>query len=209
MKFTLAIGIFLFIIFSFSSEARSKKDNVSCGIVYNKPLTNAYGPFDYTNPKHHDHLPVVLEAHFTPSVERLTGGNTGTIMGDINYTLHAIPNYHRALYAVGKLQRRKGKLRDIFYSAECYFKRAIYFQPRDEVSKMLFAMHLHLTGSYKQAKALYQQALAIRPRGAELNYNYGLLLVDMEQYQQAKKAAKIAYRKGYPLQGLKKKLANY
>jgi len=181
----------------------------TCGITQGQPLTNAYGPYDFTNPQHKSKLPIVIGAHFTQEVERLIRGSTGTVQGDINYTLKAIPNYHRALHAIAKYQRFGFKMDKRYYNAECYFRRAIHFQPRDDVSKMLFAIHLHMTNKLKQAKSQYEQALRLRPKGAELNYNYGLLLLDLKLYQQAKKAAAIAYNKGYPLQGLKNKLAKH
>ncbi|WP_019674634.1 tetratricopeptide repeat protein [Arsukibacterium perlucidum] len=188
----------------------NRYDNNTCDIVPGQPLTNAYGPFDATNPAHADKLPVVLRVHFTPDVERLVSGATGSIMGDINYTLKAIPNYHRALAAIGKYQRSENiKLaqRDNFYTADCYFLRAIYFQPADAIARMLFAMHLHLTGRLEEAVQEYNRALLIAPDYSELHYNFGLLLLELKRYDEALAFANKAYAKGFPLPGLKNKLA--
>ncbi len=208
MKFKLFF-ILIILILNALPAVSAARNNLTCGIKAGVKLTNGYGPYDATNPAYRKNVRIVTKAHFTPNVERLISGKTASIIVDIDYTLRAIPNYHRALYAVAKYQRLKPKLRHKYYSAECYFKRAIYFQPKDDISRMLYGMHLHLTGKYNQAKNIYQQALILRPDGAELNYNYGLLLIDMKQFKLAKQAAAIAYNKGYPLQGLKKKLASH
>ena len=205
--------IILQLCFWLAGAALAQRNNVSCGIIHGQPLTNAYGPFDFTKASDQNKLPIVLGAHFTPEVERLIRGRTGPIMGDIDYTLRAIPNYHRALYAMAKYQRSPRSKSSTsafshrFYTAECYFKRAIYFQPKDATSRMLYAMHLQQLNQYQAAFDLYQQALKLTPKAAELNYNYGLLLVKMKKYKLAKKAAAIAYKKGYPLPGLRNKLA--
>lgn len=188
----------------------NRYDNSTCDIIPGQPLTNAYGPFDATNPAHADKLPVVLRVHFTPAVERLVSGATGSILGDINYTLKAIPNYHRALAAMAKYQRRENiKLaqHDNYYTADCYFLRAIYFQPADATARMLFAIHLHLTGRLEEAAQEYGRALSIAPDYSELHYNFGLLLMELKRYDEALVYANKAYEKGFPLPGLKNKLA--
>lgn len=209
-------SIFLYIascvlLFSFSFPAIANRyNNNTCDIIPGQPLTNAYGPFSATNPAHADKLPIVLGAHFPPEVERLIRGSRGSIMGDLNYTLRAIPNYHRALAAMAKYQRlRQLKLapQDEYYTADCYFHRAVYFQPDDVTARMLFAIHLHLTGRLDDAQKQYMLALAYGPDYSELHYNYGLLLVEMGRYDDALNHANKAYAKGFPLPGLKNKLA--
>jgi len=109
------------------------RDNNTCGITLGQPLSNAYGPFDFTNPQHAARIPVVLGAHFTKNIEQLVSGNTDSIDAEIDYTLRAIPNYHRALYSISKFERkmlRRSQQEKVYtptyYSADCYFKRAIY-----------------------------------------------------------------------------------
>src|SRR6478609_9127069 len=79
------------------------------------PLKIGFGPFDYRAEKHkfvtgieagdgNQHraiLNMVEGAHFKPEIEALLYGKTrdATPGGDIAYTLHAIPNHHRALIA--------------------------------------------------------------------------------------------------------------
>jgi len=197
----------LFLIFNATVVNAITYNNTTCGIASPEPLRNAYGPYDYTNPSHQSRLPIVIGAHFKKSVQRLTPGTNHS--GDLSYTLRAIPNYHPALYAISQYEQQNKLLHHKSYTADCFFRRAIYFQPKDSTSQMLFAMHLQATKRMKLARQYYESALKISPTAAELNYNYGLFMVGQGHIKQARKAAKIAYKMGYPLQGLKKKLANY
>lgn len=71
-------------------------------------LANAYGPFDYTNPEHRSkNLGVVERFHFTLEVESLIRGKSSYIWGDLDYTLRAFPNHHRALYAFARYEIRE------------------------------------------------------------------------------------------------------
>lgn len=188
-----------------------KKNNMTCGIRYGFPLTNAYGPIDYTDPSAHPHTKIVLDVHFTPDVERLISGAAGYLAADIDYTLRAIPNYHRALYAMSKYERALGHVPNTAhaYSAECYFKRAIYFQPKDALSHMLYGMHLHSIKKFKKAEVQYKKAIVLDELNAEINYNIGLLYLDMGDLEKAKIYSKKAYNAGYPLKGLHNKLQKY
>jgi len=192
----------------------AERDNRTCGIIPGQPLTNGYGPYDFTNPSHQEKLPIVLSAHFRPNVERLIRGVTNTtVHGDLDYTLRAIPNYHRALYAASKLQQRE--LRQLkrgeqykprSYTAECWFTRAIYFQPKDATTRMLFAMHLQASNKQDEAEGMYEQALSLDGTHTELHYNAGLFYLSVNKIEKAKHHANIAYQQGYPLEGLKNKL---
>lgn len=209
MKRVKSTSLILVLVTLATFRSYAERDNINCGIVYGQPLTNAYGPYDATNPAHADKLPIVLGAHFTKDVEQLIKGNAGSIISDIDYTLRAIPNYHRALAAMAKYQRREKLIpKEInkYYSADCYFRRAVYFAPADATSRMLFAMHLQLTDRKEMADAQYKHALTQAPDYTELQYNYALLLLDLKRYDEAVELANKAYAKGFPLPGLKKKL---
>jgi len=188
-----------------TSVHATKYNNTTCGITPPSPITNAYGPYDYTNPAHKGKIPIVLGAHFTQEIQRLSPGKDHS--GDLAYTLRAIPNYHPALYAISQYSVQNKLNTNRSYTADCFFRRAIYFQPKDSTTRMLFAMHLQSLGRVKLAREYYESALKISPNAAELNYNYGLFMLEHGFLKQAKKAAAIAYKKGYPLQGLKIKLA--
>ncbi|MBK8750328.1 MAG: tetratricopeptide repeat protein [Candidatus Competibacteraceae bacterium] len=184
-------------------------------------ISNAYGPFDYTDPEHHEKkLPVVEHFHFTPEVESLIRGKSGHIWGDLDYTLRAFPNHHRALYAFVRYElreRKKSQQENKPYkpqmaeggypmTAECYFDRAIRWRPNDPTVRLLHGLFLHLSGNLEQALAEYEISERMQPNSADLQYNLGLLYFDKKQYVLAKEHAKKAYQLGYPLPGLRKKL---
>src|SRR5690606_25221127 len=77
------------------------------GALYCGELKGGYGPFDYIN-RHslQEQLTVVESFHFTYDVENLIKGQSGSIAGDLNYTLHAWPNHHRALVSLVRLSIR-------------------------------------------------------------------------------------------------------
>lgn len=187
-------------------------------------LANAYGPFDYANPEHYkNNLPVVETHHFTAEVEsliRAKSGYIGGVWGDLDYTLRAFPNHHRALYAFVRYEireREKAKAKGETYqppssddfpkTAECYFDRAIRWRPNDPDVRLVYGIHLQLTGHLDKALQQYQLSEKLRPNSADLNYNMGLLYFDMKKYDLAKQYARKAYQLGYPLPGLRKKLA--
>jgi tetratricopeptide (TPR) repeat protein len=205
------IFLTVFICLSFSVKA-NKIDNQTCGIAAGKPLTSGvFGPYDYRDPtERQQRLSIVEGAHFTREVETLMGGAngaTGGLADDIHYTLRKFPNHHRALNAMGRLQRRQ-KI-DTFksYQMHCYFARAKYFSPTDATVLMLEGMHYHLLKDYNKANASYQKAVTLDPEHAEIQYNYGLLLFDMGRYGEARTFADKALANNYPMRGLQNRLS--
>jgi predicted Zn-dependent protease len=173
-------------------------------------LQNSFGPFDYRDPAARgEPLRLVESAHFGPSVESLTKGQTGAVIGDLDYTLRAFPNHHRALNSVAKYELRGGNawINPAVRSAQCYFERAIAFRGDDQVVRMLYANFLVKSGRTTEGRAQYEEALRISPNDAEVNYNAGLFFVSQGEIDRAKKHAAVAYAAGYPLPGLRKKLA--
>lgn len=187
-----------------------ERDNVNCGIVWGQPLTNGYGPYDATLPENQSKLPIVLTAHFTRPVELLIRGNTTVDpLPDIDYTLRAIPNYHAALNSVMNYELRgTGKLigDPRYYTVDCYFKRAIYLQPNDYKSNLLYATYLHRKKQFDVARSYYEIAIKLNEKSAEAHYNFGLLLFTLGEFDAAYKHAQIAYDAGMSVPGLKRKL---
>jgi uncharacterized protein (TIGR02996 family) len=172
-------------------------------------LKNPYGPFDYRDPfARAERIPIVDSAHFTPNVERLVKGASGALNHDLDYTLRAVPNHHRALDAVSRYGLQGGRLSNSSIpTVDCYFQRAIAFRPDDETVRMLYANYLVKRGDRTRAIEQYEEALRIAPTAAEVNYNAGLFFLGDGQIERARELAKVAYEAGYPLPGLRNKLA--
>lgn len=178
-----------------------------------KGLAQGYGPFDYTNPAHvKNNLQIVERFHFTPEVERLVSGKSGFLLSDLDYTIRAFPNHHRALFALIRFvtdesikRERAGKL---LSEPECYLQRALTMKPKDGKVHLLYGIYLHKLGKLPEAEPYYRNAVKYMPRSAEAHYNLGLLLVDMDRFGDAVPVAKQAYQYGYPLGGLRRRLAD-
>jgi tetratricopeptide (TPR) repeat protein len=181
------------------------EDVAGCG-----NLANAFGPFDYRDPENRgEQLYLVEMAHFTEKVESLAGGNTGTVIGDIDYTLRAFPNHHRALGSVARYALRGAKVwaNPYVQSADCYFLRAVAFAPDDELVRVLFANYLAKTGQSDKARREYEVALNLAPENPEICYNAALFFLDVGETSRAQQLANIAYSSGYPLPGLRSRLS--
>ena len=102
MKPTLILRLALALCAVYPLGASAESLPPGCG-----QLGNAYGPFDYRT--HKKELEIVEGEHFTPEVERLERGNRSGVNpgGDIDYTLRASPNHHRALKAMMDLSRKE------------------------------------------------------------------------------------------------------
>ncbi len=173
-------------------------------------LANAYGPFDYRNAAAHQHdIPLVEKFHFTPQVEFLIHGSTGSVLGDLDYTLRAIPNHPRALAAMARYALQGGRFPPTarIPNAECYFLRALAFTPDDPTVHEIYADFLYKLHRNAQAKQQYEAALRIAPGSAEINYNAGLFFLDLGDVKRAKQLANIAYAAGFPLPGLRNRIA--
>lgn len=178
-------------------------------------LKNEYGPYDYTNPQHRiNYLPIVERFHFDIGVESLKGllgveFSEATLGGDIEYTLRAFPNHHRALYAMMRyyLAKVPEGAPKMIYTPECWFDRATRFAKDDSTAVMLQGIYYQKIDNFELAKASYEQALAMEPDSAEIHYNSGLLYIELGDLERANLHATRAYELGHPLPGLRNKLA--
>ncbi len=169
-------------------------------------LQNAYGPYDYRVDK--DRLGIVEGAHFTAEVESLRSGRSGYIGGDIDYTLRAFPNHPRALMAMMRLGEREHaeRLRGAHYSVRCYFERAVRFRPNDATARMIYGTYLARHGKNTEALEQLEAASGYAGDDANVHYNLGLVYFSLGKYDEALSHAQTAYRRGFPLPGLKDKL---
>ena len=216
------VGALLFLLAVGAARAQD------CGYPNDQP--GRFGPHDYRDPTKDHERYLVDGAHFPTYLEELAiygfSSHRSTIQeaespqmigGNIDYTLYAFPNHTRAMYAMGvwHLKQREQdpvKFRDLLNSirmrtAECYFERAIMFVPNDAMVHLAYGAFLHKAGDLKKAAAEYQRTIELMPDMAEAHYNLGLLYVDLGDYAKARAEADIAYGAGYPLNGLRNKLA--
>ena len=173
-----------------------------CGMVY----TEHYGPYDYRTQR--GELKIVEDFHFTQRVERLQGGQSGYIGGDLNYTLKAGPNHHRALVALMRwVEKNKSEKTDgMGYTAECYFDRAIRYRPDDTVVRALYAEFLHKRK--RNADGIKQLDVGVFYAGesAFSHYNLGLVYLELGAHDKALRQAQRAMALGFPRTGLKDEL---
>ena len=175
-----------------------------------------YGPYDYVSEK--SKLEVIEAYHFTPQVERLIRPKSGTIDNNIDYTLRAVPNHHRALWAKARLYLRrinredrdawlaKERTQEGYAPPECYFQRAKAFNPLDGVVPSIFGIYLHQRGNLEKALTEYKIAEELAPSYPELIYNIGLLYLDLGNVSAAQEYSKRANSLGYPLTGLQRRI---
>jgi len=169
-------------------------------------LQNSYGPFDYRTDK--KKLTVVESFHFTADVEMLRHGATGSLGSDLDYTLRAFPNHHRALNAMANLalKSRSDKPHGARYTVDCYFERALRFASDDGLVRIIYGVYLSRIHRDRDAVRMFEQAKTYEPRNPNLYYNLGLTYFDLKDYANALKNAREAYRLGSPLPGLREKL---
>lgn len=187
------------------SQAVAQSNTGNCG-----SLDNHFGPYDYTNRSHRSqHLALVEKHHFPDRLFQLKGAGDGGSMGlDIDYTLRAFPNHHRALDAMSRLSIREGRPspRHANYTIDCYFERAMRWRPNDAVVYLVRGIHLQRAGRLDDAIARLRQGIERAPNHPEIHYNLGLFLAQKGDYAGARRHARIAYRLGYPLPGLRNRL---
>lgn len=167
------------------------------------------GPFDYTNAQR-AHLTLVESHHFTKQVEQLQHGVTSSIGADLDFTLRAYPNHHRALETLSRLTLRDKTPKPIGarHTTLCYFERAIRFKPDDPMVRMVFSNHLLKINKVDLALEQLLHAHHLEPENPLTAYNLGLIYLKQRNFERAVFYAKKAYAQDFPLQGLKRQLVS-
>jgi len=146
-----------------------------------------YGPFDYRTERGNA-FQLVQGAHFTPEVEALIRGKSTFTPGpDIDYTLRAFPNHHRALLAMirlGELQKTP-KPNGSRYSVECWLERAIRFRPDDSIVRMVYSSYLNKNTRLPEATYQLEMATTYAKDNGFSHYNIGLHYFDLKNYDKA------------------------
>jgi len=183
-----------------ATAANAQTDSLLCG-----SLENAYGPFDYrTASAEQKHL--VERAHFTPQVETLRRGSTGAQPGgDIDYTLRVFPNHPRALYAMTRLGKLKETTRPYGaqYPVECYYERAVRFQPNDPYVRALYAIFLIEHRRIDEGRLQLERAEDTASSDPQIAYNLGLAYFQLRDYERSRHFAQQAYAAGISLPALR------
>lgn len=177
--------------------------NNPCGLIY----TKHYGPFDYRVVT--GKFTLVERWHFTPNVEALVRGESSNCLAcDINYTLIASPNHTRALVAMERLSERthKDQPDGAEFPMECYYDRALRFQPDDTVVRGLYALFLHKHSRNKEAINQLDKAALFVGDNAFSHYNIGLVYFEIRDYKKALIEAHTARNLGCDLKKLEELL---
>ena len=185
-------------------SAFAQNQGSNCG-----SLENGFGPFDYRAERgktdgsgtHEYKLHLVESTHFTVPVEALTRGNKAVDPGpDIDYTLRAFPNHHRALMAVMRLGERTKPRRPVGlrYDYDCYLERAVRFAPDDPIARMIYATHLGKVGRQAEAVGHLDYATTLAADSPFTHYNLGLIFHDLKMYDKSLARAHRAIELGFP-----------
>lgn len=176
--------------------------NESCG-----SLQNHFGPWDFrrTTPAGRA---LVENAHFTPGVEALTRGMTGPFGGDIAYTLRVYPNHPRALQAMERLveKEKANPPKDAKYTIECYYERALRYQPDDHVVRLLFVNFLLKRNQPDPARPHIEYVVNTTADNPFAQFNAGMLYFDMQDYERALIQAHRAMALGFSRTDLRDRL---
>jgi len=170
-------------------------------------MSNQFGPLDYRTASDADRI-IVERRHFTPNVESLTKGETSSLGGDLSYTLKVFPNHVRALSSMARLARREKRSMPTGsdYSIDCWFERAIRFQPGDPAVRIMMGIELLRDDKFDAAIEQLKIGEELTPESANVHYNLGLAYFDKADFDQSLRHAKRAYELGFPLPGLRDKL---
>lgn len=148
------------------------------------PLNKA--PWDYRKDK--QFYKIVEDNHFTPQVESLMRGQSGSLVApDIDYTLTVFPNHHRALLAATRLaERDQSQLRNqLPRPIECYYERALRFRADDVVVRMLYAQFLYKRNRGPEALSHLDEVIRRADDNPLTLKNVGLVLLEMKEYDRA------------------------
>jgi tetratricopeptide (TPR) repeat protein len=186
-----------------------------CGPV---PLPGAAGPYDYVDSKFSWNLNDISQNHWVPYQREMANNRLQHALAQLYYLLVRVPNHYPGLFELGRIAQLHpgvtyvpalaGMNETLAFPAtpECYFDRAFRYRPKDPTLRMLFGLYYHKIHKLQEAVVQYEKAEAMDPESSEIQYNMGLVYFDLKDYESAVSHAQKAYKLGYPLAGLRKKL---
>ncbi|CAG0956398.1 hypothetical protein ANRL3_00578 [Anaerolineae bacterium] len=198
---------FMFLALAIFPTHETLAEDLECPTPRVGGAHQGYGPFDYITQK--DKLPVVEGAHFTPKVAALISGERSYLAGDLDYTLRAFPNHHRALESLIELALRSKttSIPNMTFSVPCFLIRASKFVPTDGLVNALYANYLSRIGQKELAKSEAELAIKKTPNNPRVAYNIGLAYFYLGDYKSAKEYSDMAKKLGSSAVGLDKLLS--
>lgn len=181
-------------------------------------LANNYGPHDYRDwkdlpeidpvTKEMSPLQLVEGAHFIDTCEALIKCKRGSIGADLDYTLRAFPNHHRALVAMMRYAEmtRRPQPPDARFTVDCYFRRALVWRPEDAIARLLYATYLNENKRAADAKVQLKEAAKHAGDNAFTVYNLGMVALDLNDVDMAVDAARRSYGAGMKHTALRQRL---
>lgn len=186
--------------------------SVSCALLPSHALSAVGGNIEYDNNYfsrltdwQHGLLKNNEEHHLRKAEIQLDSGNPHLIQyvkQDLQYMLVRWPNHPKALQMVTSIALQTN---DPAYGIK-WFEKAVDAFPSVYQTYTLYGIFLYRIEKYAGATKEFRKALELNPNSSETNYNLGLSLFAEHKYEQANKYAQRAYRRGYPLDGLRKQL---
>jgi len=92
------------------------------------------------------------------------------------------------------------------YPIECYFERALRFQPDDAIAKMLYANYLVAKKRVPDAELQLQAAISVAADNPFTHFNIGMMYFDLKNYPLALSQAHRALDLGFTKPDLKDRL---
>ncbi len=201
----LSFWLAIFALFFYQASALAQVSAAMCG-----PHGDGYGPYDYRGADPYK-LGLVEGAHFTAPVEALIKGQSSTRAGpDLDYTLRAFPNHHRALLATVRYGEKYQTLNPpgMRYPVECWFERALRFRSDDHIVRMIYASFLGKQNRLADALDQLRLAESEAKNNPFTHYNIGLVYFDLKQYDKALVQAHRALELGFNRPELRDMLKN-
>ncbi len=166
---------------------------------------------DFLDPKYQPQIRGIERNHLNSDVENLVRGqSTASPGGDLRFILSSIPNHPRALAALMRLatvERTETPTESGPYTVRCWLHRATIFSPLDGTAFLMYGVYLARNAQPRDALGQLEQAATLLPNNAEVEYNLGLIHLNLKNYDAARLHGQRAYDLGYPLPGLRRRLA--
>jgi len=146
--------------------------------------------------------------HTTPARNELMKArpHAQTVVSNLDFSLRHSPNHHEALRLLVKYELDGGNLAG-YPSSRCYLDWAHRYAPDDPTVLQYGGIYFWKKGDVPRAEAWFLKSLEFQPDSADANYNLGLMYFDQKDMEKARKYARQAYAAGFPLPGLRDKLA--